>query len=108
MTLRGWIDDVTDHVARARGLDPETLRVSRQEAGVILDVARIAAHASGARTNAPLLSYALGKAAAATGLPLTELAADVRALTGDPDQDAAPARDDQDARTPAGDDEDAG
>ncbi|HEX9713959.1 MAG TPA: hypothetical protein VGB52_15565 [Actinomycetota bacterium] len=83
----GWIDEVTDHVAQARGIDPAALRVPPAEAGVILDVARIAARVSGARTNAPLLSYALGKAAALTGAPLADLAADVRALTGDPDQE---------------------
>ena len=56
----------------------ERLGLSREELSaadetVLLDQARIAAHESGARTNAPLLCYLLGLAAGRTGRDLAEL-----------------------------------
>jgi len=80
-----WLDDVTAHLAVANGLDADALRVSGDDTREILEIARIAAHGSGARTNAPLLSYVLGMARA-QGVPLAELTAAVRELTGDPDE----------------------
>ncbi len=44
----------------------------------LLDLARVAAHASGDRTNAPLLCYLLGRATAAGSADLDTLAAVVR------------------------------
>lgn len=79
-----WLDEVTAHLAAAKGLEADALAVSGDDTREILDIARIAAHVSGARTNAPLLSYVLGLARA-QGVPLAELTATVRELTGDPD-----------------------
>lgn len=83
-----WIDEIAEEVARAAGVDPPTLAVSPDETREILDIARIAAHASGARTNAPLLSYVLGMARARGDVPLATLAEAVRAVTGDPDAES--------------------
>ena len=75
--MNDWMHDVIDSLAERTGLDPASLAISPDDARTILDVARIAAHASGARTNAPLLCYALGFAAA-RGVPLVATAPVVR------------------------------
>jgi hypothetical protein len=41
---------------------PEKLELSDDDASTLLDLARIAAHESGERTNAPLLCYLVGLA----------------------------------------------
>ncbi len=64
--------------AGAIGLEPDTL--SDADEAELLDLARVAAHDSGERTNAPLLCYLLGLAAA-RGTSLAELAAAVRRST---------------------------
>jgi len=73
-----WLDPVTSAVAEAAGLDPSDLQLSPEVAREILDIARIASHASGERINAPLLCYALG-IAVGRGASLDDLAAVVRA-----------------------------
>jgi hypothetical protein len=72
-----WLDDTTNRLARALGVDPDPLRVSDDEAAVLLDLAAFAAHDSGTRTNAPLLCHALGVLRAG-GASLEALAAIVR------------------------------
>jgi hypothetical protein len=57
-----WLSEARDALARARGVQPETLELSDEDAATLLDVARIAARESGDRTNAPLLCYLLGRA----------------------------------------------
>jgi hypothetical protein len=53
--------------------------LSEEDADTLLDLARIAAHVSGERTNAPLLCYLIGRAQG--GRPLDELAEAVRRST---------------------------
>jgi hypothetical protein len=72
-----WIDDVTAHVAQTCGLDPAAIALEPGDADVLLDLAAVAAHRSGDRTNAPLLCHVLGRARAA-GVPLDVLEAAVR------------------------------
>ena len=72
--MDAWLARVADGV----GLDAAAL--SDADEAELLDVARIAAHESGARTNAPLVCYLLGLAAA-RGRPLAELAREVRRST---------------------------
>lgn len=57
-----WLQEVTGKVASACGLDASTLAVAPSEARELLEIARIASHTSGDRTNAPLLCYVLGRA----------------------------------------------
>lgn len=75
-----WIDDVTDHVARSCGIDAQAIALEPGDADVLLDVAAVAAHRSGERTNAPLLCHVLGRARA-QGVPLDVLEAAVREFT---------------------------
>jgi len=65
-------------LASAAGLESRTLELNAAEVDELLDLARIAAHESGERTNAPLLCYLVGVAAAAGGKSVDELAEAVR------------------------------
>jgi hypothetical protein len=57
-----WLSDARDAIARAAALEPSELELSDADARMLLDLARIAAHVSGERTNAPLLCYLVGRA----------------------------------------------
>jgi uncharacterized protein DUF6457 len=57
-----WLSDARDAIARAAGIEPSELELSEEDTRTLLDLARIAAHASGERTNAPLLCYLVGRA----------------------------------------------
>jgi hypothetical protein len=65
--------------ARARALGVDDL--TSDEIALLLDLAGHAAHESGARTNAPLLCYLLGRAQASEGRSLAELAEIVRSTS---------------------------
>jgi hypothetical protein len=57
-----WLTHARD-VLEAEGDVPRgTLQLSDDDVATLLDVARIAAHLSGERTNAPLLCYLVGRA----------------------------------------------
>ena len=71
-----WLRRARDAVAEAAGIDASSLELDDESVQSLLDVARIAAHESGERTNAPLLCYLLGRAEGRAGLD--ELAAAVR------------------------------
>ena len=60
--MDAWLADARDALARAAGVPVGDLRLSEDDASVLLDLARIAAHESGERTNAPLLCYLVGRA----------------------------------------------
>ena len=60
--MDAWLADARDALASAAGVPPETLELGDDEAATLLDLARIAAHESGERTNAPLLCYLVGRA----------------------------------------------
>jgi hypothetical protein len=70
-----WLIGARDALARAAGVAPETLELSDEDAATILELARVAAHESGERTNAPLLCYLVGRAQGTAALD--ELAAAV-------------------------------
>lgn len=72
-----WFERVNAAVAEAVGMDPASIAPSSADIETLLDVARIAAHDSGDRKNAPVLCYVLGLARAG-GATLEELAAVVR------------------------------
>lgn len=59
-----WLHDTTIRLATAAGLDTDDLVPDPKTRGALLKIARIAAHGSGDRTNAPLLCYVLGVMAA--------------------------------------------
>jgi len=67
------MDDWLRRVAAAAGSDEE---LSDADANALLKIAKIAAHESGDRTNAPLLCYLVGRARGER--PLDELLETVR------------------------------
>ncbi|HEX5096592.1 MAG TPA: DUF6457 domain-containing protein [Acidimicrobiia bacterium] len=79
-----WITDATLHLAAATGLDPALLMVDAIATEQLLDLAGIAAHSSGARTNAPLLCHVIGRAVA-LGASLDIVDAAVREFAGSGD-----------------------
>jgi hypothetical protein len=71
-----WLTEARDALAQAAGLPPEQLELDDDQVRTLLDLARIAAHDSGERTNAPLLCYLVGRAQG--GADLDELAEALR------------------------------
>jgi hypothetical protein len=59
-----WLITRADALAEGTGIDRAALELSPEEIETLLDLAAHAAHESGARTNAPLLCYLLGRARA--------------------------------------------
>ena len=74
-----WLTQARDALAAAAGVEPAELDLSDGDTDTLLDLARIAAHTSGARTNAPLLCYLVGRAQGARGVG--ELAEAIRRST---------------------------
>jgi hypothetical protein len=60
--MDAWLTEVRDALARAAGVPAEELELDDEQERTLLDLARIAAHDSGERTNAPLLCYLVGRA----------------------------------------------
>ena len=60
--MDAWLRDARDSLAAAAGIPREELELSDDDVRELLDLARIAAHESGERTNAPLLCYLVGRA----------------------------------------------
>ena len=68
-----WLRDARDRLAQEAGQSSETLDLSQGETDELLELARIAAHESGERINAPLLCYLVGLARGRSGGDLTAL-----------------------------------
>jgi Domain of unknown function (DUF6457) len=68
-----WLTSARDRVAAAAGQDPSSLDLTQDEVDEILELARVAAHESGERINAPLLCYLVGLAHARRGGDLADL-----------------------------------
>jgi hypothetical protein len=77
--MDAWLRDARDSLAAAAGVPPAALELSDDEVRTLLDLARIAAHESGERTNAPLLCYLVGRAQ--SDQPLDALADAVRSTS---------------------------
>jgi hypothetical protein len=77
-SVDAWLTSVRDEVAAAAGLPPHELELDEDTAATLLDLARNAAHVSGERTNAPLLTYLVGIAVGRGG-DVDAVAAAVRA-----------------------------
>ena len=73
-----WLTDARDALAGAAGIRPDELELSGAASQQLLELARIAAHESGERTNAPLLCYLAGRAQERGGVGLDELLDAVR------------------------------
>jgi uncharacterized protein DUF6457 len=57
-----WLRQAAERLAAAAGDEVAAFELSENEERHLLDLARVAAHASGERTNAPLLAYLVGVA----------------------------------------------
>jgi hypothetical protein len=67
-----WLSQARDELARVSGLPAERLELDAASVQTLLELARLAAHESGERTNAPLLCYLVGRAQ--NGASLDDLA----------------------------------
>ena len=74
-----WLAQARDELARVSGIPAERLELDDEAVRELLELARVAAHDSGERTNAPLLCYLVGRAQ--NGASLDELADAVRRST---------------------------
>jgi hypothetical protein len=74
-----WLTQARDALAQASGVPAERLELDDEAVRELLELARVAAHESGERTNAPLLCYLVGRAH--DGASLDELADAVRRST---------------------------
>jgi hypothetical protein len=72
-----WLTATRDAVAAKANTDATSLELTDDDTRTLLDIARVAAHESGDRTNAPLLCYLMGMAVA-RGAELDVLANTVR------------------------------
>jgi hypothetical protein len=77
-----WLMETTLQLARATGLDPAELMIDAKAAETLLSLAGAAAHATGERTNAPLLCHVLGRAVG-RGATLDDCARVVRDIVGE-------------------------
>jgi hypothetical protein len=73
-----WLTSARDELARAAGLAAAELGLDPDDEQTILELARIAAHESGERINAPLLCYLAGRAAERGSARADDLLAAVR------------------------------
>jgi hypothetical protein len=78
--VNDWLARQADALAAAAGVERGRLELDEADAGTLLDLARVAAHESGDRRNAPLLCYLVG-VARGSGKSLDELAEAVRSST---------------------------
>jgi hypothetical protein len=68
-----WLREARDRLAEAAGESPESLELSQAEIDELLELARVAAHDSGERINAPLLCYLVGLARGRAGTDISAL-----------------------------------
>jgi hypothetical protein len=73
-----WLTQARDALTEVTGIAASELELSDETVATLLDLAGLAAHESGARTNAPLLCYLLGRAE--RGANLDTLATAIREL----------------------------
>jgi Domain of unknown function (DUF6457) len=69
-----WLQSARDSIAKASGVPAVDLELDAADVRTLLDLARVAAHDSGERTNAPLLCYLMGRAAARSDAGLDAIA----------------------------------
>ena len=71
--MDGWLEEARAKLAAAVEEDPSAYDLTRAQMDELLELARIAAHSSGERTNAPLLCYLVGLAHGRHGGSLDDL-----------------------------------
>ena len=71
--MDGWLSAARERLAEATGEDPSGLDLSQADVDELLELARVAAHESGERTNAPLVCYLVGLAQGRRGGELADI-----------------------------------
>jgi Domain of unknown function (DUF6457) len=71
--MDAWLREARDKLAAEIGADPSGYELSQTEIDELLELARVAAHESGERINAPLLCYLVGLAHGRHGGELSDL-----------------------------------
>jgi Domain of unknown function (DUF6457) len=72
--MDAWLEEARARVAAAVGDEPARYDLTQEEIDELLELARVAAHESGERVNAPLLCYLVGLAQGRHGGSLSDLA----------------------------------
>jgi len=73
-----WLAAASVRIARSAGDEASFYELDDEQVAQLLELARVAAHESGARTNAPLLCYLVGLARGRRpGKDLAQLADDI-------------------------------
>jgi hypothetical protein len=80
--LDAWLSRARDSIADQAAVAPQGLDLDQAAVDQLLDLARIAAHESGDRRNAPLLCYLVGRAG--PGVELESLAKRIGQIRTDP------------------------
>ena len=71
--MHDWLEQARDDLASACGDDPAAYTLEQKDIDELLDLARVAAHDSGERINAPLVCYLVGLARGRHETALDEL-----------------------------------
>jgi Domain of unknown function (DUF6457) len=71
--MDAWLEEARARLAEAVGEEPGNYDLTQAEVDDLLELARIAAHESGERINAPLLCYLVGLAHGRHGGNLDDL-----------------------------------
>jgi hypothetical protein len=70
-----WLEQARDNLVSACGDEAAVYALEQKDIDQLLDLARVAAHESGERINAPLVCYLVGLARGRHGQELDELIA---------------------------------
>jgi hypothetical protein len=68
-----WLEQARERLVKAVGASPDGYALDQAEVDRLLELARVAAHESGERINAPLLCYLVGLAHGRHGGELADL-----------------------------------
>ena len=60
--MHEWLEQARKRLAASVGEEPSAFDLSQRDSDEVLELARVAAHESGERVNAPLLAYLVGLA----------------------------------------------
>ncbi len=71
--MHDWLEQARDNLASECGDEPAVYALEQNDVDALLDLARVAAHESGERINAPLACYLVGLARGRHGTALDDL-----------------------------------
>ena len=71
--MHDWLEQARDNLAAECEDEPSVYALEQKDIDELLDLARVAAHESGERINAPLVCYLVGLACGRHGTALEDL-----------------------------------